>query len=166
MKSHNNFKFNQNEIYANKLGYKVLKNGTLLNPQNKSIGHYNNKGYKRFTLKKDKKTYFIFVHRLQAYQKYKDMIYNKNILVRHLDGDKTNNSYSNIVLGTNKDNMLDRDKEALIKQANYASSFTKKYNNELVKRFYNKSKSYKLTKEKFNISSSGTLWHILNKSVL
>ena len=35
-----------------------------------------------------------------------------------------------------------------------------------IKEYYNKTKSYKKTKDKFNISSSGTLWHIINKSVI
>ena len=33
-----------------------------------------------------------YTHRLQAYQKYNNEIYNKGIVVRHLDGNKLNNS--------------------------------------------------------------------------
>ena len=166
MKTHNNFEFNKNELLATKRGYEITKEGVVLNKQKKPVGHYNNKGYFRFTLKKDNKTHFILAHRLQAYQKYGDRIYEDNILVRHLDGNCKNNSYSNIALGTNKENMLDRGRENVIKQALYASSFTKKYDNNSIKEYYNKTKSYKKTKDKFNIYSSGTLWHIINKSVI
>lgn len=105
------------------------------------------------------------VHRLQAYQKFKDKIYGSNIVVRHLNGNSLDNSFNNIGIGTQVDNAIDRPKEDRIKHGRLAASFNIKYPKELIdeiKEFYNNCKSYRQTKEKYNISSSGTLWHILN----
>ena len=166
MKTHNNLKYTRNEIYAYEIGYRVTEDGFLKSPSGKHIGYVHPSGYVKFSLQNKKKRFTVNAHRLQAYQKYGEKIYQKGLQVRHLNNNKQDNSYSNIALGTNKQNFADRDRDSVIKQALYACSFTKKYDNELVKRFYNKTKSYKLTKDKFNISSSGTLWYILNKSVL
>lgn len=106
------------------------------------------------------KTRRVRVHRLQAYQKFKDKIYESNIVVRHLNGNSLDNSFNNIGIGTQVDNAIDRPKEDRLKHGRFAASFNVKYSKELtdeIKEFYNNCKSYKQTKEKYNISSSGTL---------
>lgn len=40
------------------------------------------------------------IHRLQAYQKFGDKIYEDGIVVRYLNGDRYDNSYDNIGIGT------------------------------------------------------------------
>jgi hypothetical protein len=164
MKSHNHFQYSRNEIYAYKLGYRVTKTGILKNPSNKKIGSYCKKGYLKFNLQYNKKILMIYAHRLQAYQKYGKEIYKDKILVRHLNSNKKDNSIGNIAIGTNKDNISDRKKEDRLNHALKASSFVKKYNNNEVRAYYNETKSYKLTMDKFNISSGGTLYYILKKS--
>lgn len=54
----------------------------------------------------------IYVHKLVAYQKFGESALQPGIVVRHLDGDSTNNSDANIAIGTNSDNMMDRPPEA------------------------------------------------------
>lgn len=123
------------------------------------------KGYYTFTIRVGLKTRRVRVHRLQAYQKFKDKIYESNIVVRHLNGNSLDNSFNNIGIGTQVDNAIDRPKEDRLKHGRFAAFFNVKYSKELtdeIKEFYNNCKSYKQTKEKYNISSSGTLWHILN----
>ena len=165
MKSHNNLKYSRNEIFAHELGYSVTDDGFIQSPSGKYIGSYGSKGYLKFTLQYKKKTLTIYAHRLQAYQKYGNEIYKVGLQVRHLNNDKKDNSIDNIAIGTNKENISDRNKESIIRQSLYASSFTKKYNNDSIREYYNKTKSYKLTQDKFNISSSGTLHYILKQSV-
>ncbi len=92
-----------------------------------------------------------------------EKIYQKGLQVRHLNNNKQDNSYSNIELGTNKQNVADRDRETVLKNALYASSFTKKYDYNKVKSYYNKTRSYKLTMQEFDISSSSALHYILKK---
>lgn len=163
METHNNLKYSRNEVYAYEIGYRVTEDGFLQSPSGKYIGHISKSGYVKFSIQNKRKRYVILVHRLQAYQKYGEKIYQKGLQVRHLNNDKQDNSHSNIALGTNKQNVADRDRETVLKNALYASSFTKKYDYNKVKSYYNKTRSYKLTMQEFNISSSSALHYILKK---
>ena len=123
-----------------------------------------NKPYYRFSCRTTENyNATVRVHRLQAYQKFGNKIFDKNIVVRHLDDDSLNNHIDNIAIGTRQDNCLDIPKEKRIEYAKHAASFCIKYNAEEVKQFYNSCLSYKQTMERFNIKSKGTLHHILNK---
>lgn len=51
------------------------------------------------------------VHKLQAYQKFGDKMFDQGIVVRHLDGDSSNNHEGNIAIGTVRDNIMDRSLE-------------------------------------------------------
>ncbi|QXN71553.1 HNH endonuclease [Rhodobacter phage RcIroh] len=46
-------------------------------------------------------------HQMVAFAKYGEAAFEDGIEIRHLDGDRTNNRPSNLLLGTRKDNMLD-----------------------------------------------------------
>jgi len=153
---------NKYEISKNR-GYFVCEKGELYNPQNKKIGKLSNRGYIYFTLKINNRKTNIFSHRLQAYQKYGDNLFQKGIEVRHKNNIKTDNSWNNILVGTHSENMMDIPKQLRIKRAIHASSFLRKHNNDEIKKFHKKYKSYKKTMEKFNISSKGTLHYILSK---
>lgn len=127
-----------------------------------SLNNY--KGYLYFTIRIDDRPRKVNVHRMQAYQKFKDKIYEDNIVVRHLNGNSLDNTFNNIGIGSQSENMFDRPREERIKHGRLAASFNIKYPKELIdemKVFYNNCKSYKKTMEKYNISSKGTLWHIL-----
>lgn len=68
--------------------------------------HPNNYGYMRVNLKATGKRVTEFVHNLMT----EEFIGNKNGLqVRHLDGDKSNNSLSNLKLGSALENANDRE---------------------------------------------------------
>lgn len=97
---------------------------------------------------------------MQAYQKFKDKIYEDNIVVRHLNGNSLDNTFNNIGIGSQSENMFDRPREERIKHGRLAASFNIKYHKELIdemKEFYNNCKSYKQTMEKYNLSSKGAL---------
>lgn len=47
------------------------------------------------------------LHKLQAFQKYGDKIFEKGIVCRHLNDVKLDNSYDNIAIGTHRDNFHD-----------------------------------------------------------
>ena len=149
------------EKAASKKGYKVLDNGNLIGLDNKKIGYVANTGYEHFTMRYNGKHLKISTHRLQAYQKYGDIIYNSKIVVRHLNGNKLDNTYHNIAIGTIRDNMLDIPKEKRIEIAKNAAT---KYSDEKVKQikdYYFKVRSYKKVLNKFNITSKGTLNHLI-----
>ncbi len=163
METHNNLKYSRNEIYAYEIGYRVTEDGFLQSPRGGYIGGLNSSGYVKFSIQNKRKRYCVLVHRLQAYQKYGEKIYQKGLQVRHLNNNKQDNSHCNIALGTNKQNTADKDRDTVLKQALYASSFTKKYDYNKVKSYYNKTRSYKLTMQEFDISSSSALHYILKK---
>ena len=144
-------------------GYRVTKEGSVKGIKTKELSlSKNKKGYYSFNIRYDNKVTRVFVHRLQAYQKYGKKLFNEEVLARHLNGDSTDNSWDNILIGTQSDNMMDISEEERISKSLHATSFIRKYNKEEVKKFHKKSKSYKETMEKFHISSKGTLNYILN----
>lgn len=151
------------EIFYSK-GYRITENGTILNPKGLEIqGYTDSRGYKRLKLHIGEKYLECDVHRIQAFQKYGELLYQEGIEVRHLNGIRLDNSYENILIGTHQDNMLDIPEAIRLSKAIYATSFMKKHDKESVKRFYfEHDKSYKKTMEAFNISSKGTLHYLLN----
>lgn len=95
-------------LLAKEKGYHINKDGTVISPKGnllKLVRQQN--GYLVFAIRNGKKTSTIFVHRYQAYEKFGDKLF-KSECVRHLDGDRSNNSYENIQIGTFYEN--DKDK--------------------------------------------------------
>lgn len=145
-------------------GYKVDRNGVVFSPFiSQPRKPYRDKhGYLRFSVMDGKTSRCCPVHRLQAYQKFGDKIYEDGIEVRHLDGNPSNNSWDNIEIGTHSDNMMDRPKEV---RARLAGNANRKYDAEAVRAFYAATRSYKRTMAEFGIPSKGTLNYILRSVV-
>jgi hypothetical protein len=156
-------KYNRLEKLAYERGYRVSDEGIVSSTNKKNIGCMRN-GYHFLTMKVDGKNKNIRSHRLLAYQKYGDKIYEPGTVVRHLDGDSSNNHVSNICIGTHSDNMMDMPKEVRLAKAKHATSFIKKHDHAEVLDFYHKTRSYKQTMDKFGISSKGTLYFIIKQS--
>ena len=68
------------------------------------------KPYHRFTVNHEGRTTNILVHRLQAYQKYKTKVFHPGIVVRHKNDNSRDNSKTNILIGTQKENAKDRER--------------------------------------------------------
>lgn len=146
-------------------GYMVDNNGGLVS-KTKQVKLKLSSGYFYFSIRIDKSTRNVAVHRLQAYQKYGEKLFDDCIEVRHLNGIRTDNSWDNIAIGTHSENMMDIPEHIRLANAIYASSFMKKHNHkDIIQWYINNGKSYKKTMQKFNISSKGTLHFILNKSM-
>ena len=157
--------FSHREELAFEKGYTIDDEGNVYGLRgNKLKGFLGSNGYKTFNfLDENNKIIHVTYHRFQAYCKYGDKIYEKGILVRHLDGNPTNNSASNIALGTQSDNMFDQPKEVRIRKASNAN---KVYSDELVEQIikdHENGLSYREIMNKYNISSKGTLSYIINK---
>ena len=87
------------------------------------------------------------------------------IQVRHLDGDSLNNEYTNITIGTNTKNQLDKPPEVRLSIAINASNKIRRFSDkelETIREFHSYSNSYKETMETFGIKSKGSLHYILN----
>lgn len=156
------------ELALKVLRYTIDNDGILKNRKGEIIGKGQIKGRYRIQKKIDGKKRDIFLHRLQAFQKYGREIYKKGIMVRHLDGNPKNNSWDNIAIGTARDNAMDIPKEIRIRSGRIASAKTVKYGNvdEIRKYHIDNGNSYIKTMEKFGISSRGTLYHILKKRII
>ena len=163
-------------ILAFKQGYRIDNEGNVISPKGKVINSFRNgtnaKPYLCFSIR-DKRNYKyakkVYVHKLQAYQKYGNRLFKPGILVRHLDGNSENNSLENIVIGTHRENSLDIPKEKRITSSINSSrkmqNITRsKEERECIYLQLHKNEPYKVISENFNISK-GTLSYMKNKSL-
>lgn len=116
-------------------------------------------GYLHFTIYGPSGRRPIAAHRLQAFQKYGEGIYEEGLEVRHLDADQGNPSEANIVLGTKSQNAMDKPEATRVRVAGLAAL---KHDHAAVRAHYAASRSYKKTMLAFGLTSKGTLHHILN----
>ena len=145
-------------------GYYVDSEGILFNKKGQKLSvSKNNKGngYYSFNIRVNgSKPTRSFVHRLQAFQKFGDVLFKEGVVVRHLDGDSTNNSFINIGLGDNFDNAQDIPKEKRIINASNPT-----YNHQEVIDDKRNGLTYTEIMLKHGIKSKGTVSFILNKSL-
>lgn len=155
---------NRVEQIAYEKGYRVHENGYVISHINNILKPIkNNKGYYIFCFRdSNNKNKNCLIHRLMAYQKFGEKMYEDGIEVRHKNNNKDDNTFENILIGNHQENMLDLPKDDRQKYAEYATSFIRKYDKREVQVYYSNCRSYKQTMEQFEISSKGTLYYILN----
>lgn len=145
-------------------GYYVDKEGRLFNSSGKELSlnkNNNGNGYLSFNIRVNgSKPTRSFIHKLQAYQKFGEEIFKEGIVVRHLDDNSTNNSYDNILIGTQSDNMQDIPSERRIITASNPT-----YNHKDVIESRNSGLTYKEIMVKYGIKSKSTISFILNSSL-
>ena len=153
-------------LEAYKRGYRVSLCGSHITFHGKKIKQkdISNTGYPRISIRIGLEIKGIAWHRLQAYQKYKNLLFEQGIVVRHVNSIKTDCSYDNILIGTMKDNNMDKTKEDRLKYSLNATESWRKHNATEIKIFHSISKSYQETMNRFNISSKGTLHFILKSA--
>lgn len=169
----------QNEltIYSHKLGYRVTKEGEIVNPKGSTIKSFlngkNAKPYLVFSIRDLSKWKYakkVKVHKLQAYQKFGKDAFKNKLEVRHLDGNSLNNSWDNIEIGTSSDNQMDIPKEIRIKTAIIASrkmqdSSRSQDKRKLIYEDLKNNLPYTEIMEKHGVTSKGTLSYMKNKSL-
>jgi len=156
-------------ISAYEKGYRITEKGEVYSPfVSKFLTQLkNNKEYFYFNvyLNANKRRYPVKVHRLVAYQKYKNDMFEPNMQVRHKDNNKHNNSFDNIILGTQSENAMDIPEKDRIERSIYASTRIRRFTDDemlQIKNDHFKHKSYKKIMNEWDISSKGTLHYILN----
>lgn len=154
-------------LFAYNKGYRIHENGDILNPNKVKLrGTLHSNGYKRISIRIDGESRDFTAHRLAAYQKYGDSIFDNKIQVRHLDDNPVNNALANIAIGSASDNQMDKPKEVRVSAATKAS---KKANPrtpiQRIQIYIDKlsGMSYKEIGLKNNVSK-GTLSFMFNKS--
>lgn len=152
-------------IYAYNKGYRINNNGDAINPGGKKLkARITGDGYLAIGIRYNGSVYSVPCHRLMAYQKYGDLLFEADC-VRHLNRNQFDNSCLNIEIGTNSENQLDVPREIRVAAAEKATPI--KYNNvKDIREYYAQCGSYKDTMEKFGITSKGTLYYILKERKL
>jgi hypothetical protein len=152
-------------LIAKNKGYYVDNNGNVFSSkkQLKLVKSYNRYS---FSIRVESKRIPIPVQIFVAYLKYGDEIFKTGIEVRHLDNNSLNNSWSNILIGTHKENMQDVPKKIRIKYAINASSKNRRFTDEEVENIQldkNNGYTYSFLCKKYNTSKS-TLSYLFNKA--
>lgn len=161
-------KSNQLLITAFNKGYDIDKKGVVYGVKGNPISLVSGKGkegrlkkYYHFTIRdKDGKCRRIAVHRFQAFKKFGNDVFKNGIQVRHLNNDAGDNSWENIDIGTQSQNLLDLPKEQRRKMAS-----SPKYNHfEIIKDYHN-GMNYSDIMVKHNVKNRSTVSYIINKSL-
>ena len=141
-------------------GYSITDEGKVFNPKGRELKLGKTKsGYYSINLRLPKgNSTRVFIHKLQSFKKFGDKVFEQDIVIRHLDGISTNNSWENIEIGSQLDNLMDIPKEIRRKM-----SSSPKHNHISIINDREKGFNYKELMLKYNISSTGTLSFILNK---
>lgn len=109
----------------------------------------------------------IQVHRLAALDLFgPQILYNRKIVVRHLDGNSHNNNWSNLATGSARDNCMDRPSWQRMAHSLRAAFFNRKHDQlalEIREAYATGFFSYKDLTEKYGIGKS-MLSYILSKT--
>jgi hypothetical protein len=114
-------------------------------------------------------SFAILAHRFIAYQKFGNKIFDKTLMIRHLNGNSLDNSWDNLELGTNQDNQMDIPKDKRIQRSSKGGKASKKFSFEEIDQIreeHQSGLSYSELMIKWNISSKGTMSHIINHEYL
>lgn len=151
-----NSKSNKALIEAYNRGYRVIE-GVLYNPSKISKkGWIDSRSYYSFSIKINKIKSHFPIHRLVAYQKFGDKMFEPGIQVRHLDGNPLNNLEENIELGTQSQNMMDIPEETRKAHSILATTYNRRFTDkevEQIRHYHTSCYSYKKTLRKFNIAN-------------
>jgi len=107
----------------------------------------------------------VYVHRYVAYLKFGEKLFDSEIVVRHLDGDKLNNSVDNIAIGTQRQNALDRPEIERLEHAKVAGKARRRLSKSQAEQLridQRNGASYSELQERYGVSR-GTVSHTVNK---
>jgi hypothetical protein len=97
------------------------------------------------------------VHRIVAYQKFGDAMFEKGIVVRHLNGNPLDFSCDNIAIGTQKENFADMTQEDLIKR----TAWRRKHSSDDVRNMrelYKNSHTLAFISKMYNANPGAVFW--------
>jgi hypothetical protein len=122
----------------------ALSSGVHSTPSGEIIGVRGNKlslvkapnGYYRFGFFFEGRKISLCAHKLVALQLYGVKAIGPGVVVRHLNGIPTDNSFSNITIGTYKDNSQDIPPEIRKRSSEIASSRVKRFKKEDISRIF------------------------------
>jgi hypothetical protein len=159
-------------LEAAKRGYRATRNGRVmgLNGGYLRLYFHGRGGNERrfvFSARTEVADYepkVVFVHRLVAYQKYGDRIFDPAMRARHLNGNGLDNRYANIAIGTLSDNWYDIPRVARVARAKRAASKLRKLTQgqaAQLRKEHKAGKTYSELCEKYGLAKS-TVSYIMN----
>ena len=145
-------------------GYTVDKCGRLFNKLGvEVIGSVDKSGYRTTGMRTpDNRVVRVYFHRMVAYAKFKDKIYQDGTVVRHLDGNPLNNSWDNIDIGSYSDNMMDIPKHIRVANAGLANMKYDKDMVNMIKYLRSKGLKYADIMKKTGIHNKSVISYIIN----
>lgn len=147
-------------------GYHLNGMGQVVSPNDRILSTYlNDSGYPTFSIVYGDKVRPCPVHRLVAYLKFGDKLFEDGVMTRHLDGDQTNNHPDNIAIGTNSDNMMDQPKQQRIEKAKIAASHNRKLSeSDAIQLRLDRANgaTYKELMDNYGLKSKSTISYIVN----
>lgn len=115
--------------------YAVTADGRVFNAIRKN-GKFRkldlSESYPRFGHKFEDGVRQVMVHRLVAFKKYGEALFQPGIEVRHKDGNPGNFEESNIIIGTHSENMMDRSPERRVEVAKNAARRRRKFTDDQI----------------------------------
>jgi len=154
-------------LFAIRKGYRVLPDGSVVAPSGKLRKTGNKNGYRSFCVNADGEYGYVLVHRLLAWQKYGDRIFEAGIEVRHKDGDPSNNNWDNILIGTHSQNMMDVPEQQRLEKAAKAAKARRKLTEAQAAQLRQDRESgmtYKQLMAKYGISKAGVSYVVNGKT--
>jgi hypothetical protein len=102
-----NTRTNRAIVFLYEKGYSCSPEGTVFNERGKEVGYDRGDGRYCIGLNFEGSMCLVLRSRFVAYCKYKDLMFEPGILVRHIDDNSSDDSLNNIRIGTKKDNIED-----------------------------------------------------------
>lgn len=147
-------------------GYYVDSEGNVYSKTRKLKLVTNSGGYYNFSIRIGKIRTTIPVHQFVGFFKYGSEMLEHNYEVRHLNGNRLDNSWENLLIGNHSENMLDIPKEERIIKSIAAKKNSRRFDDNEVQEIINDRNSgmkYSQLCEKYNTSKS-TLSYLFNNA--
>lgn len=145
-------------------GYRINVVGQVISPQGKirklKVGHA---GYLIFNIADGQRRQPVLVHKLASHQWYGPCP--DGMEVRHVNGNKLNNSQENLIYGTHQENMLDIPPEIRYRSAKIGARVVRKLSQdeaEELRKDRDDGMNYKQLMNKYSLAKS-TVSYIVNK---
>jgi len=156
------------EVVARSQGLCVDGRGVLYGPRGPRKTKMDQDGYLNASFREagTGKVVNVYVHRLQAFQKFGNELYADGMQVRHLDGNHLNNRPVNIAIGTKSDNEQDKDPVVRKYASEQGALATRKFTDDQVRdmrsRYASNRSSCPALAREYECSKS-TMSYILNR---
>jgi len=119
-------KLRQRCIIAKLRGYTATQSGDVISPTGTVLACTGGGKYNTFSINVKGDPLPVKVHQFVAYLKYGRRALGENVVVRHSNDNRRDNSFLNIRIGTQSNNMMDQPRSVRVARARHAAKSNKK----------------------------------------